>query len=285
MTFDAFAKGLVDRFGQVLPERWRPRPDYEIMWTNYDLFADFLQRQVGAPPPEIGAMANIQAITVKAFERYHLVGRPLPVDGWPKPTPAQWAADRFWQSSLHEGEKTRLSFPMIGRLAELLLRLNPMARDALRLTYSHLFMDEFQDTTQVQYDLVKTIFMGTNTVVTAVGDNKQQIMRWAMAMSAVLAALDVAAEGSRAAGLDRRHDLELGKADVPGLVRPPRWAVTAEDVGDRARCARRSAAKTGPLPDWNADLRGDLVERAGHGAHDLGGHAGVERGVFQLGVS
>lgn len=191
MTFDAFAKGLVDRFGQVLPERWRPRPDYEIMWTNYDLFADFLQRQVGAPPPEIGAMADIQAITVKAFERHHLVGRPLPVDGWRKPTPAQWAADRFWQSSLHEGEKTRLSFPMIGRLAELLLRLNPMARDALRLTYSHLFMDEFQDTTQVQYDLVKTIFMGMNTVVTAVGDNKQQIMRWAMAMDDPFAAFDV----------------------------------------------------------------------------------------------
>ena len=43
---------------------------------------------------------------------------------------------------------------MIGRLAELMLRHNPMARDALRLTYSHLFMDEFQDTTQIQYDLV-----------------------------------------------------------------------------------------------------------------------------------
>jgi superfamily I DNA/RNA helicase len=29
---------------------------------------------------------------------------------------------------------------------------------------------------------VKTIFMGSDTVVTAVGDYKQQIMRWAMAM-------------------------------------------------------------------------------------------------------
>jgi superfamily I DNA/RNA helicase len=79
---------------------------------------------------------------------------------------------------------------MIGRLAELLVRLNPMAREALRLTYSHLFMDEFQDTTQVQYDLVKTIFRGSNTVITAVGDNKQQIMRWAMAMDDPFAAFD-----------------------------------------------------------------------------------------------
>ncbi|EGH17697.1 UvrD/REP helicase family protein, partial [Pseudomonas savastanoi pv. glycinea str. race 4] len=35
---------------------------------------------------------------------------------------------------------------------------------------------------QVKYDLVHTIFCGTDTVVTAVGDNKQQIMRWALAM-------------------------------------------------------------------------------------------------------
>ena len=79
---------------------------------------------------------------------------------------------------------------MIGRLAELLLRLNPMARDALRLTYSHLFMDEFQDTTQIQYDLVRAIFRGGDTIVTAVGDNKQQIMRWAMAMDDPFAAFD-----------------------------------------------------------------------------------------------
>ena len=65
-----------------------------------------------------------------------------------------------------------------------------MARDALRLTYSHLFMDEFQDTTQIQYDLVRTIFLGTDTVITAVGDNKQQIMRWAMAMDDPFTAFD-----------------------------------------------------------------------------------------------
>ncbi|MGE0761471.1 MAG: UvrD-helicase domain-containing protein [Pirellulaceae bacterium] len=182
LTFDAFAKGLVDRFGQALPDHWRPRPDYEIMLTNDALYRGFLQQQLGAPPQDVGSYADIEALTVKTFERTHLLGSPLPVDGWPKPTPAQWACDRFWQSSLHDGKKTRLSFPMIGRLAELLLRVNPMVRDALRLTYSHLFMDEFQDTTQIQYDLVRMIFLGTDAVITAVGDNKQQIMRWAMAM-------------------------------------------------------------------------------------------------------
>lgn len=197
MTFDAFAKGLLDRFGQALPERWRPRSDYEIMFPNDRDYRDFLYRQVGTPPASVGTYADIQAITVKAFERRHLVGSPLPFDGWPNPTPGQWAADRYWQGSLHEGKKSVLSFPMIGRLAELLLRVNPMARDALRLTYSHLFMDEFQDTTQIQYDLVRTIFLGTETVITAVGDNKQQIMRWAMAMDDPFTAFDADFGGKR----------------------------------------------------------------------------------------
>ncbi|MBK1702520.1 UvrD-helicase domain-containing protein [Thiococcus pfennigii] len=197
MTFDAFAKGLIDRFGQALPELWRPRPDYDVMFPNDRDYRDFLYQQVGTPPASVGTYADLQAIAARAFERRDLFGSPLPLDGWRNPTPGQWAADRFWQRSLHEGDKSRLSFPMIGRLAELLFRVNPMARDALRLTYSHLFMDEFQDTTQIQYDLVRTIFLGTDTVITAVGDNKQQIMRWAMAMDDPFTAFDVDFGGKR----------------------------------------------------------------------------------------
>ncbi len=181
LTFDAFAKGLLDRFGQALPERWRPRPDYQILETNFNLYRDFLQT-LGAPPPDVGRRADVEALNVKPFERVHLLGRPLPENGWPNPTAAQWAAERFWLKYMQGGSGCWLSFAMIGRLAELLLRVNPMAQSALRLTYSHVFMDEFQDTTQVQYDLVHRIFSGSDAIVTAVGDNKQQIMRWALAM-------------------------------------------------------------------------------------------------------
>lgn len=182
MTFDAFAKGLLDRFGQSLPTRWRPRSDFEIVFPTPRDYRDFLGREIGPPPPIVGTYADIQAISAETFERRHLVGSPLPVDGWISPTPQQWAADCVWQRALHQRPKTFLSFPMIGRLVELMLRTNPIIRDALKLTYSHLFLDEFQDTTQIQYDLVHTIFSGSEAVITAVGDNKQQIMRWAMAM-------------------------------------------------------------------------------------------------------
>jgi len=183
MTFDAFAKGLVDRFGQALPARWRPKPDYQLIFPREREYRNFLDQELGMPPVQVGTSADIQAISVKVFVRSHLVGAPLPVDGWPAPTAGQWAAEQFWNAKLHSGKTSFLTFPMIGRLAELLLRVNPTMRDALGLTYSHLFMDEFQDTTQTQYDLVRTIFLGTNTVITAVGDRKQQIMRWAMAMN------------------------------------------------------------------------------------------------------
>src|SRR6516165_9340315 len=52
------------------------------------------------------------------------------------------------------------------------------------------------------------------------------------AMAAVLAALDMAAECGRAAGLDRRHHLELGQAHVAGIRRAPAWSVDAKDIGD-----------------------------------------------------
>ena len=180
LTFDAFAKGLVDRFGQALPERWRPTPDYEIANANDRTYREFLQPLT--PPTAIGKRADIIAISVKDFERKWLLGFPLQEDGPQKPTPGEWAADEFWRAWLQGGKKSHLTFAMIGRLAGLLVSTNPMVRQALRLTYSHLFMDEFQDTTQVQYDLAKAIFLDSETIVTAVGDNKQQIMRWAMAM-------------------------------------------------------------------------------------------------------
>jgi superfamily I DNA/RNA helicase len=182
LTFDAFAKSLVDRFGQALPERWRPRPEYKVVVDAYDRTFDEFMRFLSPPPKEIGSRADVMAIHSKEFQRRWLFGTPLP-EGAPIITSAaEWAADQFWQTWLHGPGGSSLTFPMISRLAGLLISSNPMVGHALRLTYSHLFMDEFQDTTQSQYDLVKAIFLGSDTIVTAVGDNKQQIMRWALAM-------------------------------------------------------------------------------------------------------
>ena len=268
MTFDAFAKGLLDRFGQVLPERWRPSADYEVMFPNDRSYRDFLQQSLGAPPKSIGSYADIMALTERRFERYYLFGSTLPVDGWPEPSPGEWAADQYWQSLLHGGKKSHLSFPMIGRLVELLLRLNPMAQDALRLTYSHLFMDEFQDTTQVQYDLVRAIFLGADTIVTAVGDNKQQIMRWAMAMDDPFAAF-------HADFKPKRSPLYNNYRSSPELVRIQHILAQALDAKSVEPVSKTTGTIAGgsceiwnfPSPEREADKLAEFVasEMKDHG--------------------
>lgn len=70
-------------------------------------------------------------------------------------------------------------------LALEILQNNQAARGALRQTYSHLFLDEFQDCTENQYTLIQAAFLGTATQVTAVGDAKQRIMGWAGALEGV----------------------------------------------------------------------------------------------------
>ena len=63
---------------------------------------------------------------------------------------------------------------------------------------------------------------------------------------AVLAALDVSAERGRATGLDRRHDLQLREAHVPGVGLSPRRPVGAKDVGDLQGRPRHAAAVSRP---------------------------------------
>jgi DNA helicase II / ATP-dependent DNA helicase PcrA len=78
-----------------------------------------------------------------------------------------------------------LTFPMLNRLAAYLLRCNPKVVAALQLTYQYVFLDEFQDTTASQWDLIRTGFRKSQTRLTAVGDTKQRIMVWAGAKSDV----------------------------------------------------------------------------------------------------
>jgi superfamily I DNA/RNA helicase len=59
------------------------------------------------------------------------------------------------------------------------------ARNAVRQTYSHVFLDEFQDCTKAQYKLITAAFVGTNICLTAVGDTKQRIMGWAGALEGI----------------------------------------------------------------------------------------------------
>ncbi|HHL45879.1 MAG TPA: ATP-dependent helicase [Gammaproteobacteria bacterium] len=79
----------------------------------------------------------------------------------------------------------QITFDDMVPLAVQILRTSHVARNAVRQTYSHVFLDEFQDCTNTQYELIRAAFLGTDVQITAVGDTKQRIMGWAGALEGV----------------------------------------------------------------------------------------------------
>ncbi|MEQ5833829.1 ATP-dependent helicase [Marinobacter sp. NFXS9] len=81
--------------------------------------------------------------------------------------------------------REQITFEDLVPLATKILRSSAIARNAIRQTYSDVFLDEFQDCTSQQYQLVKIAFESTPTRLTAVGDVKQKIMGWAGALEGI----------------------------------------------------------------------------------------------------
>ncbi len=161
MTFDAFAKQLVDRFSSALPKEYALPIQYEIIYDDHiiDMYRskddDFVN-------------TNSKAGILAAFTDAR-----LPLKQSSKIDKLRYDV---WMMALERGQ---LTFKMIMRLSEFLLASNPKITDYLRMTYDHIFLDEFQDTTSIQYDLLNSSFLGSDRVLTAVGDDKQRIMLWA----------------------------------------------------------------------------------------------------------
>lgn len=81
--------------------------------------------------------------------------------------------------------KDKLSFDLIRCLALDILQHRSDISELFSLTYSHVFIDEFQDTRSDQYELIKLIFKDKGTQLLAVGDINQSIMLWAGARKTV----------------------------------------------------------------------------------------------------
>lgn len=79
----------------------------------------------------------------------------------------------------------QITFNDLVPLAIEILKNSSIARNVIRQTYSDVFLDEFQDCTDLQYELIKLAFQGTSARLTAVGDTKQKIMGWAGALEGI----------------------------------------------------------------------------------------------------
>jgi superfamily I DNA/RNA helicase len=180
-TLDSFAKRLVDRFFPSLPGEWRPKVGYEVMLKppRTDEIREWIVR-CGFERRKVYGLTDQKIKEV--FEELS-AGFPLPYSHAEIHETYRKLGLQWWREQLDRPiSEPTLTFPMINRLAGFLLRTNQKVLRALRATYSYVFLDEFQDTTSAQYDLIRSAFMGSESVLTAVGDGKQRIMLWAGAM-------------------------------------------------------------------------------------------------------
>ncbi|MDM9781217.1 ATP-dependent helicase [Clostridioides difficile] len=200
-TYDAFAKEIVDRFRNSLDEAYRPLNNYNIA-ENRDVRRAF----------EIAGL-NFRGNQTEFNKVY---GNKLSINKLPLHTDF---VDKIFIDAwnvLLKGNKdnnfvSSLTFGMISRLAEYLIRTNRYIKKAIEMTYSHVFLDEFQDTKSIQYDLVKACFFKTETIITAVGDGKQRIMLWAGARKSIF-------EDFQNDFLSQKRTLIMNHRSAPRLV-------------------------------------------------------------------
>ncbi|WP_345961621.1 ATP-dependent helicase [Streptomyces sp. BRB040] len=180
MTFDAFTKGLVDRFAAALPAGWRMSDGYNIRMAPDSEVSQFLNGVAFSAPPALSGKLGFQP---RRFVPDVVGGWQLPED---LPTDddvdaVTYAVREWWRARYLRSGMAEVDFVMLNRLAELLVRAVPKLRRALRMAYPVVFVDEFQDTTSAQFSFLTSVF-GERTAVTAVGDSKQRIMGWAGAL-------------------------------------------------------------------------------------------------------
>ena len=255
MTFDAFTKGLVDRFLPAIPEAWRPNGGYEVLRTREPMLAAFLAEALRAAPRHW--QAGVAGFGATDFETRVVGALRLPAGGIEVADPATFAVERWWAQNLRAPTGSRLSFTMINRLAELLLRSRPELRRALRATYPFVFVDEFQDTTFAHYDLLISAIRHPGAVVTAVGDDKQRIMGWAGARKDSFARFRADFEAERI-------PLIVNFRSSPGLLRTQHVVARALDPGAAVPEPRTEGLIDGDVAQvWSFD---SLAAEAAHAA-------------------
>ena len=272
MTFDAFAKGLVDRFLAALPQEWRPSSDYQI---DFKIERNMRSLLDSLTVDECGlAEHQLQAIGEKRLYKESFIGQALPGNLAHPSTHEDTASLAIWRRLLTNPPSSLLNFQMIGRLAEMVLRVNPKVLSALRATYAFVFLDEFQDTTGIQYELTKTMFLDSSLVLTAVGDNKQKIMKWAGALDGVFETF----QNDFQAKIER---LTLNYRSAPELVRintflshalDPKAApqVPVDDgAGGNGECRVLLFATHDSEADWICNTITDAIQNKGLVPRDI----------------
>lgn len=158
LTYSAFEKGILDQFRDVLSEDIRPSRDYLI--EDWDVIKETLfNNGINVNGWRLSEIRKVVERIILNDDNSHKLKNDL-LKGT-------------------QNNKPVLLYRQITKLSTQIILANEYIHKALQMTYEFVFLDEFQDTTYDQYNLLKACFLGSSCKLTAVGDNKQAIMRWA----------------------------------------------------------------------------------------------------------
>lgn len=163
LTFDSFSRQLVNRFKSALPKKYKINGELTIISSK-----------------ELLEIIKFNHLAYYNSNNRNYIEKLITDTSLPFNITNQHdqIKDEVW-TNLLDRENSLLTFPMIMRLAQLIITANPKIKHFLQATYSHVFLDEFQDTTSIQYNFFRSCFDTSDARITAVGDDKQRIMLWA----------------------------------------------------------------------------------------------------------
>ncbi|WP_305461995.1 UvrD-helicase domain-containing protein [Photobacterium leiognathi] len=153
MTFDAFTKNILDRFRLALPADLRPTKDYEIFFPDNRDFSSFVTETYNKyvlSDFDIDNATNFLRQDLFQFESSFIGKFKLGYNI--EPNEYNYFYNDWIRSQIYHKDKSLLSFMVINRLAEFIIRSNKNVMRAIKVTYPIVFVDEFQDTTYGQYD-------------------------------------------------------------------------------------------------------------------------------------
>ena len=202
-TFHAFAADVLRQHGSHVGLR----PDFMLLTQDEDRLA-VLDEVVdglpddGAPPPPTDRRNLLRLVDRLFAESY---------DGGENArmlvrTPA-WLPRLYAEYCKALVAGNRLDFGSLLHFARRLLQEKPGVARVVRIGWTHVCVDEFQDTNRAQYDLLRLIAPGRLHPLFVVGDDDQIIYQWNGASPERLAAL--------------RHDYDLDTVQLPQCYRCP----------------------------------------------------------------
>ena len=172
-TFHSFATDVLRQHGSHLGFR----PDFSLITQDEDRIAilDAIAARLGdeghlVPTDRKNLLSLVDRLFAESYDGGPEAPSLVQTPGWVPPLFAAYC-DALVAAN-------RLDFGSLLHFTRLLLRESPGVARVLRVGWTHVCVDEFQDTNKAQYNLLRLIVPKTQPNLFVVGDDDQIIYQW-----------------------------------------------------------------------------------------------------------